>query len=55
MDIERAALIATVDETAASADLATQCRRIAGPGGRVAHILKSSSLPPKVLRCPYEL
>ena len=55
MDQEQVALIATVDEEAAAEELAEIYRHIAGPSGRVAHILKSSSLHPAVLRRHYDL
>jgi len=47
---EEVALIATVDEAVAEGELAEVYRHIAGAAGAVAHILKSSSLHPAVLR-----
>ena len=55
MTDEQVALIATVDEEAADGELAAIYAHIAGHSGRVAHILKSSSLHPAVLRRHYEL
>lgn len=52
---EQVALIATVDEEEADGELAEIYAHIAAHGGRVAHILKSSSLHPAVLRRHYEL
>lgn len=47
---EHVALIATVDEEAAAGELVELYAHLAGPTGRVAPILKSSSLHPAVLR-----
>ncbi len=52
---ERVAFIATVDEAVAEGELAEVYRYIAGAAGTVAHILKSSSLHPAILRRHYDL
>jgi len=55
MSAEEVALIATVAEADAQGDLAALYNRMANPEGRVAHILKSSSLHPAVLARHYDL
>jgi len=52
---ERVAFIAPVDEAVAEGELAEVYPYIAGATGTVAHILKSSSLHPAVLRRHYDL
>jgi alkylhydroperoxidase family enzyme len=49
------AAIRTIDESEATGELAEVYRRLAGPGGKVANILKVESLAPKALAAHYQL